>query len=528
VPAVTAVLTSAKFWVTLAITTVISYASYAVFGKPKFKVGGVEDRTLTARSSIAPWQVIYGEARVGGTIVFAYNSGSNKEYLNLVIVLAGHEVDSIGTIYFDETAVTLDANGDATSATIYENHATVKKHLGSSTQTADSDLITAVGNSAIWGTDHRLRGRAYLYVKLKHNADIYPHGVPNISAVVKGKEVYDPRTASTAWSDNAALCVIDYLIDTTYGLGCTYADEIGDDEAKAAANVCDESVSLKGGGSESRYTCNGRFEVDEQPADVLASLLTAMGGTLANVNGKWRLYAAAYRTPTVSLDEDDLAGPITVTTKIPRRDRANSVKGVFVSPDHGYQPTDYPPVENATYVTEDNSESIPLEWDLAFTDSHSMAQRLAKIELEKRRQEITVEGDFQMTAAGLAVGDTVKLTFDRYSWDEKVFEIVESGIRSADADGEHPILVVPLVLRETASSVYSWTAASDEQDMGSPTDPDFGDATDVSAPTGVTATSSSSTAQTTQEGLVVPRIQIAWTAAADARVNGYQVQCQYR
>ncbi len=40
---------------------------------------------------------------------------------------------------------------------------------------------------------------------LEYDADAFPNGVPEVTAVVKGKKVYDPRTSTTAWSDNPAL-----------------------------------------------------------------------------------------------------------------------------------------------------------------------------------------------------------------------------------------------------------------------------------------------------------------------------------
>ena len=40
-----------------------------------------------------------------------------------------------------------------------------KTHNGSSDQTADSDLVSESDNK--WTTEHRLRGIAYMYVRLR-------------------------------------------------------------------------------------------------------------------------------------------------------------------------------------------------------------------------------------------------------------------------------------------------------------------------------------------------------------------------
>ena len=56
--------------------------------------------------------------------------------------------------------------------------------------------------------------------------DVFPRGLLTFSAIVKGKKVFDPRTSTTAWSANAALCLRDYLT-SDYGLGAN-SDEIND------------------------------------------------------------------------------------------------------------------------------------------------------------------------------------------------------------------------------------------------------------------------------------------------------------
>ena len=95
-----------------------------------------------------------------------------------------------------------------------------------------ADLIAEVPG---WDSSHRLNGIAYLYVRLQYSQEVFAQGIPNISAVVRGKKLYDPRDGSTAYSTNAALCVRDYLA-SDYGFECS-ADEINDDYFEAAANA---------------------------------------------------------------------------------------------------------------------------------------------------------------------------------------------------------------------------------------------------------------------------------------------------
>lgn len=118
----------------------------------------------------------------------------------------------------------------------------IKVHLGGPGQVADPDLIAECGDK--WTSAHRGDGITYLYVRLRYDQDIFGQvGLPNISALVRGAKLYDPRTGLTVWSDNAALCAAHYLRHATLGLGSSTA-EVPDDEVSVAANVGDEAVSI--------------------------------------------------------------------------------------------------------------------------------------------------------------------------------------------------------------------------------------------------------------------------------------------
>jgi predicted phage tail protein len=182
------------------------------------------------------------------------------------------------------------------TAAILERLIRVKTHNGSSDQTADSDLVS---ESAKWTSNHRLRGIAYMYVRLKFDADAFPNGIPVITATVKGKKLYDPRTSSTAWSDNPALCLRDYLT-SKYGLA---EDEYNIDDTLviSSANVCDQTNTLA---STTRYTCNGAFTTASTPYDMLSEILKSMGGSMWYAQGKWRMKPAYWTAPVMDLSED--------------------------------------------------------------------------------------------------------------------------------------------------------------------------------------------------------------------------------
>ena len=434
---------------------VVNFAIQALSPKPSIPnigSGGAsfaQSHTVSSRQSNASRKIVYGETRVGGPFGFIKTS-SDESKLGIIILLSVGEIEEITTIFFNGEAVTLDGAGNITGPAPYTSgNGAVAKFTGTSSQNAPSAFLSDYD----YPSTATLTNVAYVALNLIKSADdSFPNGAPNISALIKGRKVYDPRTSSTAFSSNPALIIRDYLTDAEYGLGAS-ASEINDTAFTAAANICDEDVTLAAGGTEKRYTFNGVVDTANTPKSNLEQMLTSLAGTLYYSNGKWSIKAGAYVTPSVTLDEDDLAGPLQIDTAISRRDAYNAVKGQFISPESNYQATDYPPITSSTFETEDGGDRAYLDFALPFTQSSATAQRLAKIALFKNRQKITVAAKFKLTAFQFEVGDTLMLTNSRLGFSSKVFE-VQSWALNFGADE----VSVDCQLVETNSAVYSWTA----------------------------------------------------------------------
>jgi hypothetical protein len=524
--AVTAAIAAITFEAVAAfvIKAVVAVTLMRVFSKPPKQpnlASAARDQQITSRDPVAPWRVVFGSTRTGGVLVFQHateEEGAANRYLHNVIELVQHEVEAINGIYFEDELVPLDGNGDATGR--FAGYVHVEKFLGATDQAACATLMAHAPDK--WTADHRGRGRAYIYVRLKKNPDLFPNGVPNIRADIDGyNQVYDPRDASTSWSDNALLCTAAYLTNTSFGLGSVYADEIEEDLLIAAANIADESVTLADGGSESRYTCNGSFLTSETPRDIIGRLQTAFSGHAVRVAGRWNFYAGAYITPTVTLDESHLRGPIQVKPRLSARDTFNRVKGVYVSPDNNYQPADFPAVTNATYLSEDQGEPSWLDMDLQFTNTGSAAQRIAKIEMERVRQQMTVIMPCKLSAYQVAPPLTVMLNNSKFGFSSKVFEVAETKlVMDTDSEGA-PFVGVDLVLRETASTVYDWNSGEETAVDPAP-DTDLPDPFTVAAPG--TPVVTEALYETTGSAGVKARATVVWGASADDQVIEYGLE----
>ena len=424
------------------VTTALGAALNALTPKPSFS-GTNRGYQVTQNGSALDHQVLYGKAKVGGARVFDSTTGGSNKFLHRVLAFTGHEVESFDEIYINDELVTLDSSGNVTSPSRYDGNVRINKHLGATDQAADSDLVSEVDE---WTNDHRLRGIAYLYVRLRYDADAFPNGVPEITATIKGKKVFDPRDGSTAWSDNPALCLRDYLTSTTYGLGEEDVN-VDDDKVSTAANVCDRTDTPDGS---TRYTCNGAFTTASTPYDNLSALLTSMGGLLWYAQGEWRMKPAYWTEPALTLDENDLRSGITVNTRHSRRDNYNTVKGTFRGAESSWQITDYPEVTNAAFLSADNNQESAIDLALPFTDTSVESRRIANVSLERNRQQLTITASFGMRAFQLQVGDNVKINNTRFGWTDKEFEVTSWTFGLVD-EGD---LQVQMILREVSESVF--------------------------------------------------------------------------
>lgn len=428
------------------------------------------ERTELVRSAVTPRRVIYGRARVSGPLVFAYTSdapdtGKKNHVLHLVVPVAAHEVSSYGHVFVnDEMLLFAPISGSdgwkvppsgsrylfgnrQYTGTFTPNGIQYREYFGTPVQPADSYLMRDV---PVWSAKHRLQGNAYLYFKLGWDQNMWAGGLPNLSVIVDGRKLFDPRNGVTAWSNNPALCIRDYLL-APWGLSCQ-PDEIDEASFIAAANLCDELVPVAGGGEQRRYVCNGVISLDEKPIDIMDKLLSSCAGALVYSQGRYRLYPAGLRTPTLSLTEAHLRGPVMVRPQPSRRERVNTVRGTYIEQANNWQANEFAAVTSAAYKAQDGGITYTHDLDLPFTANVHMAQRLARLQLERSRRSLTVEVPCTLAALDVAVMEPVRLSVAQLGWVDKLF--IPTEWRLSPEGG------VDLVMIEDDASLYAWDGGS--------------------------------------------------------------------
>jgi len=420
------------------------------------------------RSAVYSSEIVYGQIRKGGPITYMESTKEDNRFLHLIIVLAGHRVEEIGDIYVDDQVVTLSGtnNGfvnddrwrdpDTNNRMIY-----IRKFDGQDSQNIRETLKNdpeSRGIASQMDDNFQGKGIACLYVQLKYNTDVFTSGVPSFSAVVKGKRVWDPRVGASSYSNNAALVIRDYLRND-YGLN-TPASTIDDAAFEVAADDCDESVTLAGGGTQPRYTIDGIVSTGTNIGGNLNELVASTGGMLYYSQGKFSLKVGVWNTPVKDLTLDDIVGPINLSTRSSRRDNFNAVYGSFPRAGDDWIYTDYPPVKSSVFLAEDGGYENPATVDFNYITNSRRVQRVAKLILYKAREQMVFSADFGMNAFDLEIGDNVRITIDKYGWTNKEFEVISWKLSNDNNAGD---LRVSMTLRETSEASYEWNA--EEQDL---------------------------------------------------------------
>lgn len=388
-PAIAAIAQAA---VRVAIVVGISIAQRKLFG-PK----GPAQTNLQAEfvQTDGPLIERYGLCLAGGERVF----WTFKEKTQVkVTVLASTELTEVVDVYLNGKTVTLNANGEVTDdkyvvvSTIHNTPPTpptlVDLHQvkilttpGTDDQTALSELTTLFPSD--WTADHRARGHALCFgfydnPGRKKFAAMYETGdVPTQQIAGKFGKCYDPRDGSTAFSENSALQLMQYL-QSEHGGSNPLADfELA--EWQQGANDCDDAIPKKAGGTEPRYRSALSFRHSEPRSEVINRFLATCGGTLREKpNGKIGFRAAKYRVPTITISEEHIIA-IDGGDGSDGRQRFSELTSTYTSPDHDFTAQTAAPYQDPHLVAKYGVKKRPV--DRKDVPSPSQAQRLDKWDL---------------------------------------------------------------------------------------------------------------------------------------------------
>lgn len=555
------------------------------------------DRLANISTTTAPRELVLGRVRKGGSVFFRASTGANKTKFVMAITLAGHEIDAVEQIYFNDEAITIDGSGDVTSAPyafgtptsattfadasgnatllgapvpgtlaaftgttagregdlvkqlanvvgtavttapnarityqylLTSTRARVRWVLGAPDQAADSRLISLF--PGLWTAAHRARAVAYLICEFDYDETAFPTGLPNVTAVVRGAKLYDPRTGGTAWSENPALMVRHVYAHPAFGKGTPTAEE--DARIASAATACDTSHSYVVGGvttTTALYRAALVAPFGTAAKDVFDDLTQAMAGAWAYAGGQLYLKPGTWTPSVMSLTEADLADVVRTGASqqdialniVVHREQAqkfNTVTPTIWDADQGYKQTPLTPLPGAALVARDG-KTLTHPVTMPAVGRAGQALHIAGVLMRDARDPLTVTLSFKLKAYPLELFDTIALTIAHYGWSSKLFMVVG---RDWTADGN-----LSLTLKETAEAIYTPDAAFSAQGYAANTQlpspwyvPHIGE---------LTVSSGTAELLKLSDGSILTRMRVSWPAIDDSSVTeGGTVEVQYR
>jgi len=439
---------------------------------PKSQLG----RLNVSLDTNAPRKAVFGTTAMPLDMRYHEAGGTDQEYIDYIICVAAHKVQSIDEIYFEEKKAWDSSTG--VTAT-YSGYLTVQTRL----EGTDANYIS-INSGNRWGSDDRLTGCAYVYFRIKRSGNTKKtesplvQGLPSrVTIIGEGVPLYDPRLDSTVtggsgshraddqdtWGlsyspadsyDNPALHLLFMLLGwkingkLSIGAGVPPA-RIDMESFITAANICDEDVTLSIGGTQKRYRTSGTFSDADDRMDVMNTLLACMNGTLRDNGGKLSLDIIKndLADPILDFTDDDVLSEFEWDqTGGGLSQNHNIARGRYVDPSlQGlYQMTEYP---NISITSPDGIERV-MSLDFPFVEDGRRAQRLAKQILQRNQFRGQLTAEFTAKAMGCDVGDIVTITLSALGFNDKLFRVISKEI---SPDGR-----VPLTLLEENALIYQW------------------------------------------------------------------------
>lgn len=119
--------------ISIATSTILAYTAVIAYGSAQRRKArrkaidaynaSLQDRLVMQALADGRRSRVYGRVRNVDGVVFKQTHGTNSEFYTFVVSLAGHEVDAIETVYFNDVAISMDGNGYVTTAPWSGSHA---------------------------------------------------------------------------------------------------------------------------------------------------------------------------------------------------------------------------------------------------------------------------------------------------------------------------------------------------------------------------------------------------------------------
>ena len=240
----------------------------------------------------------------------------------------------------------------------------------------------------LWTADHRLRFQASFQSTWGDPSDedfskVFPKGSQTqVQLEVRGLRVKNLDTGEIQFSDAAGWCIYHFMTDHN---GWNLPESVMDQDVwQYFSSVCRQTVQLATGGSERRYRLSGYYSLEDPLSDVTARMLATCDGQIyETAEGLVGILGGKWSVPDVTITAADILSirmedidPFTAY---------NVLQGKYVSPEHGYQPTEVQERINSALLATQGRRVDLLDVDMC--PSGTQLQRLMKIREAKNNRE---------------------------------------------------------------------------------------------------------------------------------------------
>lgn len=517
--------TTAVTWATVASTAITAAAltTAAVLAANRDQQGAA-DNQIVIKQARPSRRRHYGRVKVAGALMFVGVSDIDAGTMYQMNYFGEGPWQNVVNYWLNDTKSNISGNSgglnnkkpwvDPDSGGLIS----IEMHMGVLAGETSAALMTAFPSE--WTSAHLAKGLVNAVIsyavperKTRERTPIfYPSGAPALRIEADTALVFDPRTSTTGFSKNAALCIRDYL---THPQGFRLSASMMDDSIfSTKASLCGQNVPLKAGGTEPRYQLCGSYDLVEEPKDVLRKMLAVCDGELFLTGaGLVGLRGGQYIAPTVHFGDDVIQAPYVYRQGNQKLSAFNELKISYSSPDHDYQPTETVPWSDLTNQTE-RGEVITEDFPLEYCPSNGQAQRLAKIKMAKANPQHILS--FSTGPEGLEALDQefVSITLTELGIINQPFRV--EGLKVAGDLSRCQLLVSSI-----SGTPYGWDAATEEQDAP----PVPNDTNPAVVPPTLTGVSVRSVLRAISANTNTIHIQASVAAPADTR---WQFVGQYR
>jgi predicted phage tail protein len=282
-------------------------------------------------------------------------------------------------------------------------------------------------NTAIPEWNEPKKYTSYIYMRLKYDRDKF-QSMPSITIELEGLKIYNPDTAVTEYSNNPALCALDFMTRSSRrgGMGFDIA-RIDLDTVIDAATYCD----TKG------WTCDLYLNENQSASDNFLQILATFRGVMVYSESKFKLKYRDlnYESSVMSLTEDDVIEQGVSSLKITQPSifsTPNAVNCKFTNAEKKFTQDDYVLADSDVIATDGDYREEQIElWGVT---SQTNVMKLANYYLERLRINKSVTMAIGSRGMALEPFDLVTLTHSRPGWSAKQLRVVNAAISPEGAN----------------------------------------------------------------------------------------------